>query len=53
MLECLDNKLGRLVSFMFIFCRWDTLMCDLELIDSYDGHYDVVYGTYDSKYLSR
>ncbi|KAG4932826.1 hypothetical protein JHK87_046828 [Glycine soja] len=33
--------------------EWDTLMCDLELIDSYDGHYDVVYGTYDSKYLSR
>lgn len=33
--------------------EWDTLMCDLELVDSYDGHYDVVYGTYDSKYLSR
>ncbi|KAJ6296212.1 hypothetical protein OIU78_024117, partial [Salix suchowensis] len=26
---------------------------DLELLDSYDGHYDVVYGTCDSKYLSR
>ncbi|KAK7388537.1 hypothetical protein VNO78_23356 [Psophocarpus tetragonolobus] len=33
--------------------EWDTLMCDLELVDSYDGHYDVVYGTYDSKHLSR
>ncbi|XP_052730841.1 protein ENHANCED DISEASE RESISTANCE 2 isoform X3 [Vigna angularis] len=33
--------------------EWDTLICDLELVDSYDGHYDVVYGTYDSKYLSR
>lgn len=26
---------------------------DLELVDSYDGHYDVVYGTYDPKYLTR
>ncbi|KAL2961671.1 hypothetical protein AAZX31_17G101400 [Glycine max] len=33
--------------------EWDTLMCDLELIDSYDGHYDVVYGTYDSKWHSK
>ncbi|KAK7265139.1 hypothetical protein RJT34_32755 [Clitoria ternatea] len=33
--------------------EWDMLMCDLELVDSYDGHYDVVYGTYDSKFLSR
>ncbi|KAE9602339.1 hypothetical protein Lal_00049435 [Lupinus albus] len=33
--------------------EWDMLMCDLELVDSYDGHYDVVYGTYDPKYLSR
>ncbi|XP_027329168.1 protein ENHANCED DISEASE RESISTANCE 2-like isoform X2 [Abrus precatorius] len=33
--------------------EWDMLMCDLELVDSYDGHYDVVYGTYDSKYLTR
>ncbi|XP_019441179.1 PREDICTED: protein ENHANCED DISEASE RESISTANCE 2-like [Lupinus angustifolius] len=32
--------------------EWDMLMCDLELVDSYDGHYDVVYGTYDPKYLS-
>ncbi|KAK7291984.1 hypothetical protein RIF29_07580 [Crotalaria pallida] len=33
--------------------EWDMLMCDLELVDSYDGHYDVVYGTYDPKFLSR
>ncbi|XP_028760833.1 protein ENHANCED DISEASE RESISTANCE 2 [Neltuma alba] len=33
--------------------EWDMLMGDLELIDSYDGHYDVVYGTYDPKYLTR
>ncbi|XP_057749900.1 protein ENHANCED DISEASE RESISTANCE 2 [Arachis stenosperma] len=33
--------------------EWDILMCDLELVESYDGHYDVVYGTYDPKYLSR
>jgi len=26
---------------------------DLELLDSYDGHYDIVYGTCDSNYLSR
>nr|XP_027187176.1 uncharacterized protein LOC113785029 [Cicer arietinum] len=29
------------------------LMGDLELVESYDGHYDVVYGTYDPKYLTR
>ncbi|XP_073227013.1 protein ENHANCED DISEASE RESISTANCE 2 isoform X2 [Cicer arietinum] len=33
--------------------EWDMLVCDLELVDSYDGHFDVVYGTYDPKYLSR
>ncbi|XP_010542087.1 PREDICTED: protein ENHANCED DISEASE RESISTANCE 2 isoform X2 [Tarenaya hassleriana] len=33
--------------------EWDALTGDLELIDSYDGHYDVVYCTYDPKYLSR
>ncbi|KAK8535253.1 hypothetical protein V6N13_081392 [Hibiscus sabdariffa] len=33
--------------------EWDTVTADLELIDSYDGHYDVVYGTYDPKYLTR
>ncbi|XP_061375754.1 protein ENHANCED DISEASE RESISTANCE 2-like [Gastrolobium bilobum] len=32
--------------------EWDMLMCDLEMVDSYDGHFDVVYGTYDPKYLS-
>ncbi|KAK8654846.1 hypothetical protein V6N13_107443 [Hibiscus sabdariffa] len=33
--------------------EWDTVTADLELIDSYDGHYDVVYGTYGPKYLTR
>ncbi|XWS72590.1 hypothetical protein CRYUN_Cryun02cG0052900 [Craigia yunnanensis] len=33
--------------------EWDMLTGDLELIDSYDGHYDVVYGTYDPKYLTH
>ncbi|CAN0838554.1 Protein ENHANCED DISEASE RESISTANCE 2 [Linum grandiflorum] len=33
--------------------EWDTLTGDLELLDSYDGHYDVLYGTYDPKYLTR
>lgn len=33
--------------------EWDMLTGDLELIDSYDGHYDIVYGTYDPKYLTR
>ncbi|XP_039018536.1 protein ENHANCED DISEASE RESISTANCE 2-like isoform X2 [Hibiscus syriacus] len=33
--------------------EWDTVTADLELIDSYDGHYDVVYGIYDPKYLTR
>ncbi|XVE53694.1 hypothetical protein DITRI_Ditri03aG0023200 [Diplodiscus trichospermus] len=33
--------------------EWDMLTGDLELIDLYDGHYDVVYGTYDPKYLTR
>ncbi|XP_057997994.1 protein ENHANCED DISEASE RESISTANCE 2-like [Hevea brasiliensis] len=32
--------------------EWDTLTSDLELLASYDGHYDVVYGTYDPKYLT-
>lgn len=26
---------------------------DLELVDSLDGHYDVLYGTFDPKYLTR
>ncbi|GMN47207.1 hypothetical protein TIFTF001_016385 [Ficus carica] len=33
--------------------EWDMLTGDLELVDSYDGHYDVVYGTFDPKYLTR
>ncbi|XP_044464101.1 protein ENHANCED DISEASE RESISTANCE 2 isoform X2 [Mangifera indica] len=33
--------------------EWDMLTGDLELIDSYDGHYDVVYGTFDPKHLTR
>lgn len=32
--------------------RWDMLTCDLELVDSVDGHYDVVCGTYDPKFLT-
>lgn len=33
--------------------EWDPFTSDLELVESYDGHYDVVYGTYDPKYLAR
>ncbi|KAJ4846793.1 hypothetical protein Tsubulata_014108 [Turnera subulata] len=33
--------------------EWDMLTGDLELLDSYDGHYDILYGTYDPKYLTR
>ncbi|KAG5243777.1 protein ENHANCED DISEASE RESISTANCE [Salix suchowensis] len=33
--------------------EWDVLTGDLELLDSYDGHYDIVYGTCDSTCLSR
>lgn len=33
--------------------EWDMLTGDLELLDSYNGHYDVLYGTYDPKYLTR
>lgn len=33
--------------------EWDILTGDSELVDAYDGHYDVVYGTFDPKYLSR
>eukprot|EP00262_Sarcandra_glabra_P000483 TRINITY_DN1056_c0_g1_i1.p1 TRINITY_DN1056_c0_g1~~TRINITY_DN1056_c0_g1_i1.p1 ORF type:complete len:741 (-),score=140.56 TRINITY_DN1056_c0_g1_i1:216-2438(-) len=32
--------------------EWDMLMDDLELVDSVNGHFDVIYGTYDSKYLT-
>ncbi|XXG58954.1 hypothetical protein AAC387_Pa04g1130 [Persea americana] len=33
--------------------EWDVLTGDLELIDSVNGHFDVIYGTYDTKYLSQ
>lgn len=33
-------------------CEWDMLTGELELVDSVDGHYDVVYGTYDPKNLT-
>ncbi|XP_052199680.1 protein ENHANCED DISEASE RESISTANCE 2 isoform X2 [Diospyros lotus] len=33
--------------------EWDTLTGDLELVDRVDGHYDVVYGTYDPRHLTR
>ncbi|OVA16368.1 START domain [Macleaya cordata] len=33
--------------------EWDMLTSDLELVDSVNGHYDVVYGTYDPKYHTR
>lgn len=32
--------------------RWDTLTGELELVDSVNGHYDVVYGTFDPRYLT-
>ncbi|KAI3446803.1 hypothetical protein Pfo_003468 [Paulownia fortunei] len=32
--------------------EWDTLTGDLELVDSVNGHYDVVYGTFDPRYLT-
>lgn len=32
--------------------EWDMLTGDLELVDSIDGHCDVVYGTYDPSYLT-
>lgn len=33
--------------------RWDALTEDLELVDSSDGHYDIVYGTLDAAYQTR
>lgn len=33
--------------------RWDTLTGDLELVDSLNGHYDIIYGKYDPRYLTR
>ncbi|CAL9087316.1 protein ENHANCED DISEASE RESISTANCE 2-like isoform X1 [Musa acuminata AAA Group] len=32
--------------------EWDMLTGDLELVDSVDGHYDVVYGTYEPTQLN-
>ncbi|XP_051150527.1 protein ENHANCED DISEASE RESISTANCE 2-like [Andrographis paniculata] len=32
--------------------EWDTLTGDIELVDSVNGHYDVVYGTFDPRYLT-
>ncbi|CAH9070358.1 unnamed protein product [Cuscuta epithymum] len=32
--------------------EWDALSGDLELINSLDGHYDVVYGTFDPRHLT-
>ncbi|KAL6124880.1 hypothetical protein ACLB2K_077388 [Fragaria x ananassa] len=33
--------------------EWDMLTGDLEMVDSCNGHYDVVYGTFSPMYLSR
>nr|DAD27336.1 TPA_asm: hypothetical protein HUJ06_028804 [Nelumbo nucifera] len=33
--------------------EWDILTGDLELVDSVNGHYDVVYGIYDPNYLNQ
>ncbi|THG10594.1 hypothetical protein TEA_012341 [Camellia sinensis var. sinensis] len=33
--------------------EWDMLTGDLKSIDSLNGHYDVVYGTYDPQHFSR
>ncbi|XP_022142944.1 protein ENHANCED DISEASE RESISTANCE 2 isoform X2 [Momordica charantia] len=33
--------------------EWDTLISDLELVESYDGHYEILYGTNDPTYLSQ
>nr|GMC65105.1 protein ENHANCED DISEASE RESISTANCE 2-like isoform X1 [Ipomoea batatas] len=32
--------------------EWDALTGDLELVDSLDGHYDVVYGAFDPRHLT-
>ncbi|KAH9615469.1 hypothetical protein KSS87_008283 [Heliosperma pusillum] len=32
--------------------EWDMLTSDLELVESVDGQYDVVYGSYDPKYFT-
>ncbi|XP_042511324.1 protein ENHANCED DISEASE RESISTANCE 2-like [Macadamia integrifolia] len=33
--------------------EWDMLTSDLELVDSINGHYDVVCGTYDPNHMAR
>lgn len=33
--------------------EWDILTGDLELVDEIDGHCDIVYGSFDPKYLRR
>ncbi|PIA45690.1 hypothetical protein AQUCO_01600133v1 [Aquilegia coerulea] len=33
--------------------EWDVFTGDLELVDTLNGHHDVVYGTYDPKYHTR
>ncbi|KAI4991167.1 hypothetical protein ZWY2020_039538 [Hordeum vulgare] len=32
--------------------EWDMLISDLELVETIDGYCDVVYGTYEPKYLN-
>ncbi|XP_078443186.1 ENHANCED DISEASE RESISTANCE protein (DUF1336) [Wolffia australiana] len=32
--------------------EWDMITADLELVESVDGHYDIVYGTYKPNHLS-
>ncbi|KAL8152605.1 hypothetical protein V2J09_010365 [Rumex salicifolius] len=32
--------------------EWDMVTSDIELIESLDGHYDVLYGTFDPKYFT-
>ncbi|XP_006659442.2 protein ENHANCED DISEASE RESISTANCE 2 [Oryza brachyantha] len=32
--------------------EWDMLTADLELVETIDGYYDVVYGTYEPRYLN-
>ncbi|KAI5069983.1 hypothetical protein GOP47_0014326 [Adiantum capillus-veneris] len=33
--------------------EWDVLTADLKLVEEIDGHCDIVYGTFDPKYLRR
>ncbi|XP_058180804.1 protein ENHANCED DISEASE RESISTANCE 2 isoform X1 [Rhododendron vialii] len=33
--------------------EWDMLTGDLELVESLDGHFDVLYGTYEPRHLTR